>query len=566
MMDSIAEAPPSRRARPSALPINDMGEATGLSFADTMIGLVQAPTPQEPTKSMPDLAESIGAIKLAPDQSTSDALVTTDISATPALVGLALPVAITPVELSSILPAAGTKQEGLGTAFQATAAQSTTATLGQLEAATSDASGPEATSTTFKADTSLALPTKSVEGLVMSKADQTATEQALAIKTQATASQGLFAGLAALGQTQKLVAEDSQLAQFVATATGQAVQSSPLPTNSTTAQIGPAIGQAVQSSPLPTNSTTAQTGPAIGQAVQSSPLPTNSTTAQTGPAIDLALAADPQGPGAARSLEAQSAEARGAKANSSAGWLANSTGLFATDDAGLQSAPNAALTATPTQPATAAITAGLVPNLAKAAAKAEETKVAATDAGGMLAGANGAADAASSTTTDWAGAPATDTSPKPTLVQPHTIPMLAAAMMRRISNGLKEFTLRLDPPELGRVDVRLTVGTDKKVRAVVSTDRPEALKDLALSARDLTRALQEAGLELEENGLSFSMNDQGSSQQNRDANQQQSARLKNSLDGYETSEAAKPEQTVPLSAHLSGPVERWQRARIAMTA
>ena len=522
MMDSIAEAPPSRRARPSALPINDMGEATGLSFADTMIGLVQAPTPQEPTKSMPDLAESIGAIKLAPDQSTSDALVTTDISATPALVGLALPVAITPVELSSILPAAGTKQEGLGTAFQATAAQSTTATLGHLEAATSDASGPEATSTTFKADTSLALPTKSVEGLVMSKADQTATEQALAIKTQATASQGLFAGLAALGQTQKPVAEDSQLAQFVATATGQAVQSSPLPTNSTTAQIGPAI--------------------------------------------DLALAADPQGPGAARSLEAQSAEARGAKANSSAGWLANSTGLFATDDAGLQSAPNAALTATPTQPATAAITAGLVPNLAKAAAKAEETKVAATDAGGMLAGANGAADAASSTTTDWAGAPATDTSPKPTLVQPHTIPMLAAAMMRRISNGLKEFTLRLDPPELGRVDVRLTVGTDKKVRAVVSTDRPEALKDLALSARDLTRALQEAGLELEENGLSFSMNDQGSSQQNRDANQQQSTRLKNGLDGYETSEAAKPEQAAPLSAHLSGPVERWQRARIALTA
>jgi flagellar hook-length control protein FliK len=240
--------------------------------------------------------------------------------------------------------------------------------------------------------------------------------------------------------------------------------------------------------------------------------------------------------------------------------------LFATDDAGLQSAPNAALTATPTQPATAAITAGLVPNLAKAAAKAEETKVAATDAGGMLAGANGAADAASSTTTDWAGAPATDTSPKPTLVQPHTIPMLAAAMMRRISNGLKEFTLRLDPPELGRVDVRLTVGTDKKVRAVVSTDRPEALKDLALSARDLTRALQEAGLELEENGLSFSMNDQGSSQQNRDANQQQSARLKNSPDSYETSEAAKPEQAVPLSANLSGPVERWQRARIAMTA
>ena len=522
ILDSIAEAPPSRRSKPSVLPTSGMGEATGLSFADTMIGLVQAPTPQEPSKSMPDSTETIDGIKLAPDQTTSDAVVATETLATPAPIVPALPVATTPVELSSILPAAETKQEGLGNAFQATVSQSATATLGQFEEAASIASTPEATSTTFKADASLALPTKSVEGLVPRTADQTATAQALALKTQGEASQILSAGLAAMGQTQQPVAEDSQLAQFVSTATGQATQPSPLPTNS--------------------------------------------TTSQAGPTIDLALAADPQGPGAARALEAQSAEARGAKANSSAGWLANNTSLLTTDDAGLQSAPNAALTANPTQPATAAVTTGLVPNLAKAATKAEETKIAATDAGGMMAGANGAADAASATATDWTGAPATDTSPKPTLVQPHTVPILAAAMMRRISNGLKEFTLRLDPPELGRVDVRLTVGTDKKVRAVVSTDRPEALKDLALSARDLTRALQEAGLELEENGLSFSMNDQGSSQQNRDANQQQSTRLKNSLEGYETSEAAKPEQAAPLSAHLAGPVERWQRARIAMTA
>lgn len=509
MMDSIAEAPPSRRAKPSVLLTNDIGEATGLSFADTMIGLVLPPSPQEPAKSVPDSNETISGIKLSPDQSTIEALGTADTAATP-------------VELASIPPAAGTKQEGLGTALQATATGNATAMLGQLEAATLDASGPEATGTTLKADASLALSTKSGASIVTPTADATTTAQALALKTQGEASQILSAGLATLGQTQQPVAEDSQLAQFVSTATGQATQPSPLPTNS--------------------------------------------TTSQAGPTIDLALAADSQGPGAARALEAQSAEAHGAKANSSAGWLANGTGLFATDDAGLQSAPNAALTATPTQIATAAITTGLLPNLAKAATKADETKIAATDAGGMMAGANGAADAASSTATDWAGAPATDTSPKPTLVQPHTVPMLAAAMMRRISNGLKEFTLRLDPPELGRVDVRLTVGTDKKVRAVVSTDRPEALKDLALSARELTRALQEAGLELEENGLSFSMNDQGSSQQNRDANQQQSTRLKNSLDGYETSEAAKPEQAAPLSAHLSGPVERWQRARIALTA
>jgi flagellar hook-length control protein FliK len=328
------------------------------------------------------------------------------------------------------------------------------------------------------------------------------------------------------------VTEGSQLTQLVATATASATQPGPQP-------IDPSSADPIAAAPI---------------------------AAQSGPALDLALATDPKGPGAERAIDAQSLEARGLKPNGSTGWFANNNLLMATNDAGADSAPNTVLVTTPSQQATAAATAGLVPNLAKAATKVEETKVAATDAGGMLAGSNNAADAAGSANFDGAATPLADATPKPTLVQPHTVPLLAAAMMRRISNGLKEFTLRLDPPELGRVDVRLTVGTDKKVRAVVSTDRPEALKDLALSARDLTRALQEAGLELEENGLSFSMNDQSSSQQNRDANQQQSARVKDSLDGYETSEAAKPEQAAPLSAHLSGPVERWQRARIAITA
>ena len=443
MIDSIAEAPPSRRAKPSVLLTNDIGEATGLSFADTMIGLVLPPSPQEPVKEAPELTEGV-----------VDA----------------------------------TLKAGLN------------------------------------AGEAVASPTKNGQNAGNPTADQTATAQSLGLKAQSAASQSLLAGLAALGQTQEPVTEDSQLTQLVATATATAL------------------------------------------AIQPSPQPTDPTTAQSGPTFDLALATDAQGPGVKRALEAQSGEARGQETNGPTGWFANRTGLMATDDAVAHNAPSAVSVATTPQQAMAAATAGLLPNLTKATTKVEETKIVATDTGGMMTGSNGAADAAGSANIDGSATPIADTTPKPTLIQPHTVPLLAAAMMRRISNGLKEFTLRLDPPELGRVDVRLTVGTDKKVRAVVSTDRPEALKDLALSARELTRALQEAGLELEENGLSFSMNDQGSSQQNRDANQQQSTRLKSSLDGHETSEAAKPERAAPLSAHLSGPVERWQRARIAMTA
>ena len=444
MMDSISEAPQSRRAKPSMKAADDSSEPTGVSFAATLIGFVQPHSPQEPATPAPESTE-------AADDATLKA--------------------------------------GLN------------------------------------AGEHLAPSTENGQSAGSPTGDQ--TETALShglhgLKAQTAASQSLLAGLAALGEPQQPMSEDGELMQLIATATASATQPSPQPTDP--------------------------------------------TTAQGGPALDLALAADPKGPGAERALEGQSGEARGIKPNGSTGWFANNNLLMASDDAVADSAPNTVSVTTLSQQATAAATTGLLPNLTKAATKVEETKIAATDAGGMMAGSNSPADAAGPANIDGAATPIADTSPKPTLVQPHTIPLLAAAMMRRISNGLKEFTLRLDPPELGRVDVRLTVGTDKKVRAVVSTDRPEALKDLALSARDLTRALQEAGLELEENGLSFSMNDQSSSQQNRDANQQQSARLKDSPDGYETSEAAKPEQAGQISAHLSGPVERWQRARIAITA
>jgi flagellar hook-length control protein FliK len=446
MMDSIAEARPSRRAKPSAPADQDMSEPTGLSFAATLIGFVQPPSPQEPPTAASESADAAGEATLKAGLNASELM-------------------------------ALSKEIGQSTGS----------------------------------------PTE----------DQAATALALGLKGQTAASQTLLSGLAALGQTQEPVTEGSQLTQLVATANASATQPSPQLIDPSTA---------------------------------------DQMTAKSGAALDLALATNPQGPSAERMVAAQSAEAKGLKPNGSTEWFANNNALMASDDAMANSAQNTVSVTTPTQQATAAAAAGILPNLAKAATKVEETKIAATDAGGLLAGSNGAADAAGSAGIDGAASPSADTTPKPTLVQPHTIPLLAAAMMRRISNGLKEFTLRLDPPELGRVDVRLTVGTDKKVRAVVSTDRPEALKDLALSARELTRALQDAGLELEENGLSFSMNDQSSSHQNRDANQQQSTRLKDSLDSYETSEAAKPEQADPLSTHLSGPVERWQRARIAITA
>lgn len=540
IMDSIAEAPQSRRAKPSVSPAGDMGASSGVSFVDTMIGLVQPPSPQEPAKAAPESSEVGISLKLAPEPLLKDGTSLTDTSSITSLAVPALPLASTPINLIPKTPADAAIQEGTGATGLANAAQNVAITLGltgdtlvkELVLAPGDISGaePVAANPDIKSGEALPVTTQTADVLATTSNDTSTPAQALALKTQAAASQSLMAGLSALGQTQQPAPKDSQVAQLAASA------------------------------PVPAPA------PAPAQVIQPNPQPTDAATAQAVPTLDAVLANQPQGPGAARALEAQASQANGLKSNSPAGWLANGAGMSATNDAGFQSTPSALTVATATPQANAAAATGLVPNLAKTGTKTEEAKIAATDASGMMGGSNGAADAATSVTVDGTVTPAQDTTPKPSLVQPHTIPMLAAAMMRRISNGMKEFTLRLDPPELGRVDVRLTVGPDKKVRAVVSTDRPEALKDLALSARDLTRALQEAGLDLEENGLSFSMNDQGSSQQNRDTHQQQSARMMGGAEVYETSEAAKSEASAPLSTPLSGPVERWQRARIALTA
>jgi flagellar hook-length control protein FliK len=93
--------------------------------------------------------------------------------------------------------------------------------------------------------------------------------------------------------------------------------------------------------------------------------------------------------------------------------------------------------------------------------------------------------------------------------QPQTVQTLAARIAARAMDGGRVFDIRLDPAELGRVEVRLELGSDNSVRALLSAERADTLAELQRSARDLEKALAEAGLDLAEDGLSFSLSDDG---------------------------------------------------------
>jgi flagellar hook-length control protein FliK len=89
------------------------------------------------------------------------------------------------------------------------------------------------------------------------------------------------------------------------------------------------------------------------------------------------------------------------------------------------------------------------------------------------------------------------------------LPALAVEIAAKSQSGAKQFDIRLDPPELGRVEVRLSIDAAGKASAHLSADQPQTLSLLQKDAPALTRALRDAGLDVSQNGLNFSLRQQG---------------------------------------------------------
>lgn len=76
---------------------------------------------------------------------------------------------------------------------------------------------------------------------------------------------------------------------------------------------------------------------------------------------------------------------------------------------------------------------------------------------------------------------------------------------RQASGGVNRFEIRLDPKELGGIDVSLEFTKDGRVRAHLMVERPETLELLQRDQRGLEKALQEAGVESDKSSLEFSL-------------------------------------------------------------
>lgn len=90
-------------------------------------------------------------------------------------------------------------------------------------------------------------------------------------------------------------------------------------------------------------------------------------------------------------------------------------------------------------------------------------------------------------------------------------PILAMRVITK-DGVAKSIEIRLDPAELGQVDVKLTTGHDGKLQAVLSAESAEAFELLKKDSGALESALREAGIDLEDGAITFALNDSGADQ------------------------------------------------------
>lgn len=76
---------------------------------------------------------------------------------------------------------------------------------------------------------------------------------------------------------------------------------------------------------------------------------------------------------------------------------------------------------------------------------------------------------------------------------------------RAVKAGDNQFAMRMDPPELGRVAVKMTFLANGMVKAQVMAERPETLEMLQREIKGLERAVEAGGHKSEPGGISFSL-------------------------------------------------------------
>jgi len=160
--------------------------------------------------------------------------------------------------------------------------------------------------------------------------------------------------------------------------------------------------------------------------------------------------------------------------------------------------------------ASASVSAASTHDHAPVNATAAQTSTDALDSGSQLAGAIQPQLPAAVA----AAAPAPALNVTAATNAPVPLSGLAVEIAASATAGKSHFEIRLDPADLGRIDVRIDVDHNGQVTSHLTVEKPETLSTLRQDAPQLQRALDDAGFKTGDSGLQFSLRDQSSSGQN----------------------------------------------------
>jgi hypothetical protein len=133
---------------------------------------------------------------------------------------------------------------------------------------------------------------------------------------------------------------------------------------------------------------------------------------------------------------------------------------------------------------------------------------------------------------------------------------LAVEIAAQARDGKSRFEIRLDPPELGRIDVHLHVDRDGTVTSRLVVERSETLDLLKRDAPTLERALQNAGLKTGDQGLEFSLRDHGAGRHQEDGQTARGSRVIFRTTCSRSASPATPTDAASVSAAASTSASR----------
>ena len=76
---------------------------------------------------------------------------------------------------------------------------------------------------------------------------------------------------------------------------------------------------------------------------------------------------------------------------------------------------------------------------------------------------------------------------------------------KALNAGNDKISIQLKPADLGRVDIKMEVGHDGRVIAIVTADNKQTLDLLQKDSKELQEALMQAGLKADDDSLSFNL-------------------------------------------------------------